>query len=33
MGIVKRDTGRVPMTMKEGVGVARKTMVICRALG
>ena len=33
MEIVKRDTRRVPMTMKEGVGVVRRTMVICRSPG
>jgi len=33
MGVVKRDTGCVLMTMKEGVGVARKTTVICQSPG
>ena len=33
MGVVKRDTGSMPMMMKEGVGVGRKTTVICGSLG
>jgi len=33
MGVVKRDAGCVPMTIWEGVGVARKTAVICRSPG
>jgi len=33
MGDFERDAGHVPMTIKEGVGVARKTAVICRSPG
>ena len=33
MRVVKRVRGHVLMTMKESVGVARKTTMICRSPG